>query len=73
MATRIVFAAGRGEHALSISVEEDGDEVFESWKAAAGRPFALTEPLSSGKVWVNPTTIAYWEEAAEAGSVHFPP
>jgi hypothetical protein len=73
MATRIVFAAGRGEHALSIGVEEGGDEVFESWKAAAGQPFALTETLNSGKIWINPATVAYWEEAGEAGSVHFPP
>ncbi len=73
MATRIIFAAGRGEHALSISVEEDGDSIFESWNAAGGKPFVLTETLNSGKVWINPATVAYWEEAGEAGSVSFPP
>jgi hypothetical protein len=69
MATRIVFAAERGEHALSIGVEEDPDKIFESWAAAKGLPFALTETLSSSKVWINPATVAYWEEA-ESGSAH---
>jgi hypothetical protein len=63
MATRIVFAASRGENPLSVNVEEDGDRVFDAWTEAGGRPFQLTDNLNSNKVWINPLTVAYWEEA----------
>jgi hypothetical protein len=64
MATRIVFAAARGEHSLSVDVEEDVNGVFDAWTAAKNLPFPLT--LSTGedqKVWINPATVAYWLEA----------
>jgi hypothetical protein len=63
MATRIVFAAARGDSSLSVNVEEEGDKVYESWVTAGDRPFVLTDNLNSNKVWINPATVAYWEEA----------
>jgi hypothetical protein len=64
MATRIVFAGGSGEGRLSVRVEEDVNDVWDAWRAAQGLAFALTRDGSDDeKVWVNPATIAYWEEA----------
>jgi hypothetical protein len=63
MATRIVFAASRGENPLSVSVEEDGQQVIDAWMAAATLPFKLTDTVTSNAVWINPATVAYWEEA----------
>ncbi len=64
MATRIVFAAG-GEKGLSIRVEEDPTAVFSAWAAAGGHPFGLTRTAGSSgsKVWIHPSTVAYWHEA----------
>jgi hypothetical protein len=70
MATRIVFAAARGDGSLSIDVEQTGVEIHSKWNEAGGQVFELTEALNSERVWVNPATIAYWEEAA-SGSASF--
>jgi hypothetical protein len=66
MATRIYFAADRGDRALTLDVEEDVDKVFEAWTAAGGQPFDLTESRASSKVWINPATVAYWQEPPSA-------
>jgi hypothetical protein len=63
MATRIYFAADRGDRALTLDVEEDVDKVFQAWTAAGGLPFDLTESRGSSKVWINPDNVAYWQEA----------
>jgi hypothetical protein len=67
MATRIVFAASRGESVLSVSVEENGQQVIDAWMAAATLPFKLTDTVTSKTVWINPGTVAYWEEAPGPG------
>jgi hypothetical protein len=59
MPTRIVFAA-RGEHDLSIDVEEAPDGVQSALIGAGGQPFELTLASVDEKVWVNPGTVAYW-------------
>jgi hypothetical protein len=72
MATRIVFAAGHGESALSVSVEEDSIRVFDAWTEAGGRPFPLTNSLNTTiQVWINPLTVAYWEDAP-SGAAYIP-
>jgi hypothetical protein len=64
MATRIVFAAARGDGALGVSVEENSESVEDKWKKAKGMPFQLTLTRGlSGTVWINPATVAYWHEA----------
>jgi hypothetical protein len=68
MATRIVFAASRGDSSLSVNVEEDSSEVYEAWTEAAGRPFKVTDSLNSNVVWINPATVAYWEEGPSGGT-----
>ena len=70
MTTRIVFAASRGENLLTVSVEEDGQQVIDAWVAAATLPFKLTDTVTSKEVWINPATVAYWEEA-QTGSASF--
>jgi hypothetical protein len=64
MATRIVFAAGRGDESLSVVVEEDPNAVFGAWTGSTGLPFALTLTGEGGKVWINPPNVAYWHENA---------
>lgn len=73
MATRIVFSASHGEGLLSVDVEEDLNGVFDAWTSGgAGMPFALTKTgTGEEKVWINPATVAYWEEAVPS-SAHFP-
>ena len=63
MPTRIYFAAGPRDRPLRIDVEEEPGKVFEAWKDANGMAFELTENANKHKLWVNPATVAYWEEA----------
>jgi hypothetical protein len=69
MATRIVFAAARDERFLSVDVQEDLKGVFDAWREAPRMPFPLTTD-SGEKVWINPTTVAYFHEAP-SGSATF--
>lgn len=68
MATRIIFAAGRGDKSLAIVVEEDPDAVLGAWTGSTGLPFPLTRARGDGKVWINPPNVAYWHEDASGAS-----
>jgi hypothetical protein len=63
MGSVIVFAAARGENPLVVRVEEEINAVQRAWTEAKGLPFGLTNSNGSGKVWINPATIAYWHKA----------
>lgn len=68
MATRIVFnSQGDDRNPLAIWVDKSPDDVFTEWTRAGDRPFAL-EREDGGRVYVNPSTVAFWEEAREANS-----
>ena len=60
MGSRITFAAELGERSLELNVEEDVEDVFEAWTAAAGNPFPVT--AGGARVYVNPGTVAYLHE-----------
>jgi hypothetical protein len=71
VSTTIYFAASRGDVALSVRVEEPPDAVFKAWNTAAQQPFQLTQSSTDGKVWVNPVTVAYWEETPPPSTAQF--
>ena len=63
LATRVVFnAQDTGGEPLAIRVVQGPNEVFTAWTRAGDRPFAL-EREGGGGVYINPATVAYWEEA----------
>jgi len=64
MPTTIVFAASRGDSSVTLRVAESPDQVHAAWVAAAGNPFALTMDPGVRPVYVNPATVAYWQELA---------
>jgi hypothetical protein len=61
MATMIVFAAGAGDTSIHRIVSESPDEVHSKFLEAGGLPFKLTTGKGT-EVYVNPATIAYWQE-----------
>jgi hypothetical protein len=73
MPTRIVFAIQRAEdRPLAVRVSQGPDDVFSEWKDAKGLPFALERDRGGGRVYINPATIAYWEEAPTASGAATP-
>lgn len=67
MASVVVLVSGNGSGDMSLRVSEDVQQVFEAYTEASGRPFALTEENGGGRLYVNPTNVAYWREAGEFG------
>jgi hypothetical protein len=64
MPSTIVFAASRGDSSVTLRVAESPDEIFSAWVDAAGRPMTLTMDPGVRPVYVNPATVAYWQELA---------
>jgi hypothetical protein len=51
-----IFFAGENVH---VTVDEDPGQVAEAFNSAGGLPFRLT--VASGqRVYVNPSTVAFW-------------
>ena len=67
MPTRLVFAAARGESPLVVRVDGTPIEVLDQWIEAGGQPFIM-EKENGERVYINPTAVAYWEEAPERRS-----
>jgi hypothetical protein len=68
MPTVITFTGQRGDKPLTLVVDKDPDEVMAAYNEALGQPFAL-EQVGGGRVYVQPSTIAFWwaQEPAGAG------
>lgn len=64
MSSRIVFASGSQ---LDLIVQETPLEVLDALLAGHGTPFALTSPADGHDLYVNPSTIAYWESHRASG------
>jgi hypothetical protein len=62
VATSIIFAAGDGNGAVGLLVAESPADIFQAITTASGLPFPLTRRKDDARVYVNPTTIAYWVE-----------
>ena len=69
MPTLINFAAGHGETPLGLAVEESPEEVAEALANAGGAPVRLRQ-RSGDVVYVNPATVAFWQEARSRRRFH---
>jgi len=48
---------------MALSVSQSPSDVFSAWTDAKGQPFPLQRASNEEAVYVNPTTVAYFEEA----------
>ena len=70
MPTLIYLTGARGESPLTLSVEEDPEQVTEALAAADGAPVQLNSKRKGEAVWVNPRAVVYWQ-TARSGATSF--
>jgi hypothetical protein len=69
MPTRIIFSAqGQNGKPLSLNVAQSPGDVLTGLSQAEGQPFALQRVSNGEQVYVNPSVVAFFEEASGAGA-----
>jgi hypothetical protein len=64
MATRILFISQDADgEPLELHVALSAEEVFKEWTRAGDLPFRL-EQVDGTPVYINPATVAFWEDSA---------